>query len=497
MGRELITDDKAVPEGVGWDNTFSETADVDKAQYEEDETWYKQWDPNDNGKAGPIRMRIFWLCAIPGLLLPLCGSLFLPAIPNVFAEFNVESAFIQTLTLSIYSLFSGVFPLVWGPISDRYSRKWVLVVNLFIYAVVSYLNSWNFTIWGVIVMRSLVAIPIASFFVVVTGILSDIFREKERAFWLGVRNLPGFAAVLFAPPIGGLLVYIWGWRSTVIIQAFMGIGGMLIIMYMLPETLNKKQAVSNSVNPLLPVKIMLQPKILPNALVQGLGFAAMYLSVAAIPLTFPMYYGSGYFVIGLSLVPFALGCAVGAILGGKTTNMIKARYGSAGTLISSLIWNFICLPAFIGWGFTLGTTPVWVPVIFTTLVGGVRTATTPPILMYCIEQNPKSSSAVNGGLLAVQFIFGAIILTVFPPLAKEGIVSWGYLMVALSILELICFIPIIYVTYKTYKENPPIKDEDSLLLNDDGTPNTNSVSNFHRQREQSLGYVSDGSEFIR
>lgn len=38
--------------------------------------------------------------------------------------------------------------------------------------------------WGIIVLRSLIAIPLASFFVCVTGILSDIFREKERAFWL-------------------------------------------------------------------------------------------------------------------------------------------------------------------------------------------------------------------------------------------------------------------------------------------------------------------------
>ena len=36
----------------------------------------------------------------------------------------------------------------------------------------------------IILMRSLIAIPLASFFVVVTGIITDIFRDKERAFWL-------------------------------------------------------------------------------------------------------------------------------------------------------------------------------------------------------------------------------------------------------------------------------------------------------------------------
>ena len=38
--------------------------------------------------------------------------------------------------------------------------------------------------WGIIIFRALIAVPLASFFVAVTGVLSDIFREKERAFWL-------------------------------------------------------------------------------------------------------------------------------------------------------------------------------------------------------------------------------------------------------------------------------------------------------------------------
>ena len=58
------------------------------------------------------------------------------------------------------------------------------VQNLFFYGVLNYINAWNNSIWGIIVLRSLIAIPMSAFFVVVTGILTDIFREKERAFWL-------------------------------------------------------------------------------------------------------------------------------------------------------------------------------------------------------------------------------------------------------------------------------------------------------------------------
>lgn len=111
-----------------WDDAYgpAKGEETIEGSNEPGEDWYAQWDPLDNGKAGPIRMKIFWLCAFPGLLQFLCGSLFLPALPDINEQYQ-PSAFLSTLTISIYSLFSGIVPILWGPICDKYSRKWVLV----------------------------------------------------------------------------------------------------------------------------------------------------------------------------------------------------------------------------------------------------------------------------------------------------------------------------------------------------------------------------------
>ena len=132
----------------------------------------------------------------------------------------------------------------------------------------------------------------------------------------------------------------------------------------------------------------------------------MYLSVSAVPLTFPEYYEVNMIVIGLALVPFAVGSALGAVSGGISTNILKKRLGVSGTLVSSLFWNVLCIPAFIGWGYTLKEGGnIWWPIFFTSAIGFLRNATTPPMLMFCLAEVPGQSSAVNGGLLAVQFIF--------------------------------------------------------------------------------------------
>jgi len=74
----------------------------------------------------------------------------------------------------------------------------------------------------------------------------------------------------------------------------------------------------------------------------------MYMTVAAVPLTFPEYYDASDIVIGLSLVPFAVGSALGAACGGFSTFLIRKKLGLTGTLVSSLFWNILCLPAFVG-----------------------------------------------------------------------------------------------------------------------------------------------------
>ena len=120
LGKTEVFDDGS------WDDGFDPKGEVIPLSREPDESWYQRWDTEDNGKAGSLRMKIFWICAFPGLLQFLCGSLFLPALPDITEEFN-PTTFQSTATLSVYSFLSGVVPIIWGPICDRYSRKWVLV----------------------------------------------------------------------------------------------------------------------------------------------------------------------------------------------------------------------------------------------------------------------------------------------------------------------------------------------------------------------------------
>src|SRR5690606_3508250 len=64
---------------------------------------------------------------------PITTDLYLPALPSLTQGFGSSMAQAQ-LTLTAMLLAFGASQLVWGPLSDRYGRRPVLLAGLFLYA---------------------------------------------------------------------------------------------------------------------------------------------------------------------------------------------------------------------------------------------------------------------------------------------------------------------------------------------------------------------------
>src|SRR5258705_13831193 len=59
--------------------------------------------------------------------------MFLPSLPPIAAVFGAEAAIAQ-LTVTLFLMAFAAAQLVYGPLSDRYGRRWVLVGGLGLYA---------------------------------------------------------------------------------------------------------------------------------------------------------------------------------------------------------------------------------------------------------------------------------------------------------------------------------------------------------------------------
>jgi MFS transporter, DHA1 family, multidrug resistance protein len=72
-----------------------------------------------------------------GLLLglqPLATDLYLPALPSIQAAFSTQVSQVQ-LTLTAFLLAFGCSQLAWGPLSDRFGRRPILLAGMSIYVL--------------------------------------------------------------------------------------------------------------------------------------------------------------------------------------------------------------------------------------------------------------------------------------------------------------------------------------------------------------------------
>lgn len=72
--------------------------------------------------------------ALLSAFVPLSTDLYLPALPDMTTLFNV-SEFTMNLTLILFFIFYSVATIIWGPLSDRYGRRPMLLVGLTIYMI--------------------------------------------------------------------------------------------------------------------------------------------------------------------------------------------------------------------------------------------------------------------------------------------------------------------------------------------------------------------------
>ncbi len=172
------------------------------------------------------------LIALLSAFVPLSTDLYLPALPGMSAYFGVDAARIN-LTISLFFIFYALGTLFWGPLSDRYGRRTILISGLSLYIVASVFCATAQSVQVLTLARVFQAIGGSAAGAVATAVVKDVYNGKQRESVLAVVQSMVTISPAVAPVLGAFLLKVMSWRG--VFWTLMGIGVLALVGSLLFE----------------------------------------------------------------------------------------------------------------------------------------------------------------------------------------------------------------------------------------------------------------------
>ncbi len=264
----------------------------------------------------------------PARLLPLltalvavgiiASTIYMPSLPDMAREFAVSVARVQT-TLTVYLLGLGTGQLFFGPLSDRFGRRIVLLGGLALCAAASLACAVAPTVELLALTRIAQALGACAGMVVTRAIIRDVYERHDAARAASLLGVAIAVAPAIAPILGGYIHETLGWRASFVFVTLLA-AAMLVPVRRLPET-NRHPQLQHSLMRGITVSFaeLLRSRgfLAFSGVIAGI-FGALYSFVAGAPVVI---------IDGLGLAPSSYGLVAALPTGGYL----------AGSLISSRI----------------------------------------------------------------------------------------------------------------------------------------------------------------
>ncbi|KAI8391282.1 major facilitator superfamily domain-containing protein [Radiomyces spectabilis] len=359
---------------------------------------YAKDDPYDFSRArkAMIIMTVS-LCGISG---PLSSMIYMPGLLSVAADLHTSLAAVNG-TVSAFVVFMGIAPLFWASLSDHYGRKRMYLISIVLNIVASVICANSRNIAMLIVFRAVQACGSSAGQSLGAGVIADTIHVADRGKAYGFFYIGPLIGPVIGPTIGGALCQYLGWRSTFYFLAILG--GVLLVMvaFLLPETLRIKDSTSSQ-----------QPHVRTSTLHMLRRAFGPMASMCKDPTvinptitdTFQSLYGYDESQVGLCYLAFGIGLMVGSVVSGQHADYVVRRLREKTKdcvqpemRLRASTPSFILIPAgylIYGWTTEKGI-GVYAPLIglFVYALGQMWAFT--PTSVYLVDSKPgRSASAV-------------------------------------------------------------------------------------------------------
>lgn len=185
------------------------------------------------------------LIVITDVLVPFSIDMYTPALPALPSYFNTTAAVVN-LTIIGFFFFMTIGMLVFGPVSDRFGRKPVLLGGMVCYVAGSVLCVFSRTIGTLIAARIIQAIGAGAVSAVCMALVKDCFVADRREQVLAIIQVLTVIGPVIAPLFGGVILSFFSWHYVFAALALFGTL-CLILSLLFEETLPEDERVEGGV----------------------------------------------------------------------------------------------------------------------------------------------------------------------------------------------------------------------------------------------------------
>ena len=333
---------------------------------------------------------------------PVTTDVYLPALPAMQADLRAAMAEVQ-LTFAALLLAFGVSQLVWGPLSDRFGRRPVLLIGMGGYVLASLACVAAPDMELLVLARIAQGAFMGAAVMCARAIVRDLYHPLEGARMMS-RGLTGLGVIAIAcAPLGSAVTEWVHWRAALLVLALFGIGTFAFIALRFKETIPQRNPRALVPGTMLRAwsQIARHPTFLTYSLLSTASYVALFSFLA----------GSSFVLIGtLGISKLAYGGFMATqsviyILGTVACRRMLVRLGirrsvfvagfitfTAGALMGGLAW--------FGWGQTwYGPWAVMLPQAIFIVAHGVHQPVGQSGTVSPFPQMAGAASALNGFIM--------------------------------------------------------------------------------------------------
>ena len=335
---------------------------------------------------------------------PLSIDMYLPSLPTIANNLGTTDQLIQT-TITVFLLGMAIGMLIFGPLSDMFGRKRLLLIGIGFYFFSSIGCAMASTGENLIIFRFLQSLGGAAAAVLGRALVRDLYELKRAANILSHMHIISMMVMLISPILGAYIVSYFEWRWIFYFLALFSMVAFMGSALLLPDIKQNvvaKPSVSHYCKNY--IECLREPFLIQYVLTNAFSFAGMFAFIATSAFVYIEYFqlSETHYAVLFSANIFAI------IIATLLNSYLSKRYSVSAALSAAVAISFAA--TLIIWGMIgLNKTPLTLFVVATMLYISVTGAIGANSLATLFAQLPEKAGTVSGLLVATQFAMGSFI----------------------------------------------------------------------------------------